>query len=118
MDKKALVKQWVAKAENDLKTAKIIANEKGLEDIACFHAQQAVEKFLKAYLTYREVRFPKTYNISYLLRLCCDVDQNFFFSGCGRAWQVNVLCSQSQISRQLAEQHEEFILKKLREVCP
>jgi HEPN domain-containing protein len=32
-------------------------------DAACFHAQQAVEKCLKAFLAHRNIEFPYTHNI-------------------------------------------------------
>ena len=43
--------KWFRKAENDLLAIKIlISNEDVLADVCCFHAQQATEKYLKAYL--------------------------------------------------------------------
>lgn len=35
----------------------------------CFHAQQVVEKYLKAWLTYLSVDFPKTHDIGELVGL-------------------------------------------------
>lgn len=34
-----------------------------------FHAQQAVEKYLKAYLVWEQIEFPKTHDIAALLNL-------------------------------------------------
>jgi HEPN domain-containing protein len=46
-----LIKNWIAKAESDLKTAEDeLSTEKPATDTICFHAQQCVEKYLKAYL--------------------------------------------------------------------
>lgn len=43
------VKQWILKANNDLKTAKDEMNtDDPATDTICFHAQQCVEKLLKA----------------------------------------------------------------------
>jgi HEPN domain-containing protein len=42
-----------------------------------FHCQQAAEKALKAYLTFREVEFDWSHNITYLLRLCTGKDPSF-----------------------------------------
>jgi HEPN domain-containing protein len=39
------------------------------EEIFGFHAQQAVEKAIKAVLTHREVKYPYTHNLSELQRL-------------------------------------------------
>ncbi len=59
------------KAENDLKDANILynSNEASAEGI-CFHCQQAVEKFLKAYLVYNDKEINKTHDISQLLESC------------------------------------------------
>jgi HEPN domain-containing protein len=67
----AVVSEWVAKAENDLKTAALTLRS-GKEcptDTVCFHAQQVVEKYLKALLTAHGVPFPKTHNIGRLVRV-------------------------------------------------
>jgi len=67
----AVASEWVAKAENDLKsTAHLLRLGKECpNDVVCFHAQQAVEKYLKALLTAHEVPFPKTHNIRKLVEL-------------------------------------------------
>jgi HEPN domain-containing protein len=39
-----------------------------------FHCQQAVEKYLKAFLTWREVEFPKTHDLGRLLDLVETMD--------------------------------------------
>ena len=50
-----VVKQWLIEAEHDLDVAKIILKQKEniYTDAVCFHSQQAVEKFLKAYLVFK-----------------------------------------------------------------
>jgi len=40
-----------------------------------FHAQQAVEKYMKAFLVHHQTEFPKTHNISVLRELMTTVDQ-------------------------------------------
>jgi len=45
------VQAWLAKAQRDLKAAEILLAAPGeLGEMVGFHCQQAVEKFLKAYL--------------------------------------------------------------------
>jgi HEPN domain-containing protein len=45
----AVVGEWVAKAENDLKSAAHLLTMKDCPvDNVCFNAQQCVEKYLKA----------------------------------------------------------------------
>jgi HEPN domain-containing protein len=74
-----LVREWLKKAENDLKSAQVLlAAEEGLLDTACFHAQQVAEKSLKALLTARGVEFPKTHVLLFLVNLFNDADINLF----------------------------------------
>jgi HEPN domain-containing protein len=72
-DEEALevVRQWVQKAENDLKTAAhtVRLREDCPTDTICFHAQQCVEKYVKALLVWQGVDFPKTHNLEALLAL-------------------------------------------------
>ena len=64
-------KAWLKKAENDIVSAKqILALEDGPTDTPCFHAQQAVEKALKAFLTFHDIEFPKIHALDRLLELC------------------------------------------------
>lgn len=58
-----VVSEWVNKAENDLKNA-VYTLEMGEEcptDRVCFHAQQVVEKYLKALLVLNGIPFPTTW---------------------------------------------------------
>lgn len=67
----AVVREWVGKAENDLKTASITLTlgKECPTDTVCFHAQQCVEKYMKAVLVFHATPFPKTHDISALLAL-------------------------------------------------
>ena len=72
------VKQWIAKADNDISSAKIlIEHEPMILDNACFHSQQAIEKYLKAYLIYNQKDITKTHDIEYLIELCSNIDSEF-----------------------------------------
>ena len=66
-----VTRQWVAKAESDLKTAAHILRLKVdcPTDAVCFHAQQCVEKCLKALLVLNGIEFSRTYQISVLVAL-------------------------------------------------
>jgi HEPN domain-containing protein len=66
-----VAREWVIKAENDLKTAThvLTLGDEAPTDTICFHCQQAVEKYLKALLITRGIRFPKTHDIERLVRL-------------------------------------------------
>ena len=76
-----LVNLWIIKADHDLKTAKdeITANDPAT-DTVCFHAQQCVEKYLKAYLVFNGIEIIKslkTHDISELIDYCKDIDKDF-----------------------------------------
>jgi HEPN domain-containing protein len=43
----------------------------------CFHCQQSVEKYLKAFLLEHQVAFPKTHSLIELLELCLPLDATF-----------------------------------------
>ncbi len=64
----SLACEWLGKARNDLRAAKILLEE-GLFDESAFHAQQAAEKALKALLVAHRVEPPRTHNIARLLSL-------------------------------------------------
>lgn len=67
----AVAFEWTAKAENDLTTAAhtLKLGKDCPTDTVCFHSQQCVEKYVKALLVWREIRFPRTHSIADLLRL-------------------------------------------------
>lgn len=66
------VKEWLKKAEEDLAGALHLQRRRKqpLPDLVCFHCQQAAEKFLKAFLIYKEVSFAKTHDLLALLEPC------------------------------------------------
>ena len=66
-----VTREWVEKAENDLANAvNTLKMEKRCPtDTVCFHAQQCVEKYLKAVLVWNRIEFAKTHNISELVAL-------------------------------------------------
>ena len=61
--------EWLEFARSDLELAKV-GDRPGIRlESLCFHAQQAVEKSLKAVLLARHVPFPRTHNLSALVDL-------------------------------------------------
>jgi HEPN domain-containing protein len=73
-----LVENWIKRAESDLKIGKDeIATEEPATDGICFHMQQCVEKYLKAYLIFHQKHFRKTHNIAKLVELCKETDREF-----------------------------------------
>ena len=67
----AVVHEWVLKAENDLKNAShtLKIENDCPADTVCFHAQQCVEKYLKALLSLKSTDFPKTHNLKMMMAL-------------------------------------------------
>jgi hypothetical protein len=62
--------KWVRKAEEDWSGARKLADQKSpLRDLACFHSQQAAEKYLKALLQEAGAVVPKTHDLKDLLDL-------------------------------------------------
>ena len=73
-----LVKNWIKKADGDLKTAKDELNTTDPVTTAiCFHAQQCVEKYLKTYLVFHKKDFKKIHDVAEHLELCKEIDGSF-----------------------------------------
>lgn len=53
---------WLSISAEDLQSAEVLFDRK-LYRMACYHAQQSVEKVFKALLADREIDFPRTHNI-------------------------------------------------------
>ena len=79
-DKAAYIKNWLFRANEDIAVIKSLIKS-GAEyytSSICFHAQQASGKFLKAYLVYHDVNFPKTHDLDFLLLECQKIDKEAF----------------------------------------
>ena len=72
-----LVKGWLLKAESDLANVRMCLTNNQSLDTGCFHAQQAAERFIKAYLTEQEIEFPLIHNLEKLIELCATFDPSF-----------------------------------------
>lgn len=77
MKKNKLARIWIEKAKEDLLYAKSALTNVKLYGLLCFHCQQAVEKYLKGYLTLINIRFRKTHKLPELLLLCIKYDKDF-----------------------------------------
>lgn len=71
-----LVRGWLRKADSDI-LAMDASLEAGAFDAACFHAQQAVEKLLKAFLIHSDLPLVHTHNLEKLLDQCASVEPAF-----------------------------------------
>jgi HEPN domain-containing protein len=82
-----LIRAWCEKGRRDFITAQnaLLDTREIFPDIICFHAQQAAEKYLKAYLVYFEQDFPKTHALEDLVLLAQSkypACRNLFASAC------------------------------------
>jgi HEPN domain-containing protein len=65
-----LPQEWLNHAASDLALARLGLNSKDvLPEQICFHAQQTVEKAIKAVLLYRGIKFPLVHDIEELLEV-------------------------------------------------
>jgi HEPN domain-containing protein len=121
------VKAWLVKAFEDYTAMKMLLQSTQKEFITsaiCFHAQQFVEKLLKAFLTYHDVPFSKTHILEVLKQKCLEIDdtfQNLEFKNLSqyaieiRYPDVFYLPTIEEANEcvKLAEDVKDFILKKL-----
>ncbi len=73
-DLENVVREWLAIADEDLESAKGLMGLQHWRQ-ACFLTQQAVEKYLKALLTSRQISYERTHNIESLATLLSDAEQ-------------------------------------------
>ena len=65
-----LTLEWVRKAEGDYTVAEQVQkSENPVHDAICFHAQQCIEKYLKAWLQEANIPFTRTHDLQKLLAL-------------------------------------------------
>lgn len=74
-----LTTEWIKKAEQDFTIAQILirGRKRNVYDGLCFHCQQCIEKYLKAFLTSKNSKFPRSHDLADLLTLTSKVDGSF-----------------------------------------
>jgi HEPN domain-containing protein len=73
--------EWIVHAEGDLHYARLGQDDpEALRNLIVFHAQQAIEKALKATLVAREIEFPKTHDLAELTEI---------IEGAGMTWPTD-----------------------------
>ena len=65
-----LASGWLEKARSDLYVTERLLDGNGPYDAACFHAQQAIEKAMKALLALSGQPIPRTHDLDELQRSC------------------------------------------------
>ena len=72
-----VVREWLAKADEDLDFAKInLEEDNKFYSQICFHFQQAAEKYLKAFIVAYDLEFEKMHNLIVLLKICGKKDSS------------------------------------------
>jgi HEPN domain-containing protein len=85
--KEELVHGWLVRARNDLITGqRALTGDPPIPETAAFHAQQAVEKALKAVLVLNEVDPPRTHAIEMLMARCGSIDPRLDRLAASCAW--------------------------------
>ena len=72
---KPAVSRWLELAEIDLKAARVLLKEGDLTGVVCFHAQQSVEKSLKALIESKGLNPPKSHDLILLNNRVDDLVQ-------------------------------------------
>ena len=72
MGKEAAI-EWLKSAESDLRTMERILNDEALTHVVAFHAQQCVEKSLKALLEFLDRPVPKDHSTIRLYGLVAEL---------------------------------------------
>jgi len=82
-----LTQEWVQKAEGDYAAAQLLvqANAARHADAVCFHAQQCVEKYLKAWLQDAGMPFRKRHDLEELLAMASQAMPSW------SVWQPDLL---------------------------
>ena len=71
------IRQWLEKANEDRQAMERLMKGDPILEMACFHAQQCVEKALKGFLTAHDCHVEKTHDLADILELCVEVDPTF-----------------------------------------
>jgi len=74
-----LVEEWIYKAEEDFESAVHLVkkDKKPVPDAVCFHCQQCIEKYLKAFFVLNNIEPPEIHDLQRLKAMCSKVDESF-----------------------------------------
>ena len=77
MAAKKIIQEWLLAAERDLKIAKEDIDKPERRQDVTFHCQQAAEKFLKAFIIFKNLEFRPTHDLETLLHICLQQNKEF-----------------------------------------
>ena len=74
-----LVEEWIYKAKEDFESAVYLVkkDKKAVPDSVCFHCQQCIEKYLKAFLISNDIEPPEIHDLQRLKTICSKMDKSF-----------------------------------------
>ncbi len=72
-DRNDFIRGWLRKARSDAAALETLIAAESF-DTACFHAQQAAEKYLKALLIHFGLAVPRTHNLAKLVEVAAETD--------------------------------------------
>jgi HEPN domain-containing protein len=70
--------KWLEKAKEDEQSLRVLLSWGGAFSTVCFLSQQMAEKVLKAYLLFLGIEFLKIHDLSRLVSLGLEKDQNIY----------------------------------------
>ena len=75
-EKAEYIENWLFRAREDVAVMNRLSDSRVefYTSTICFHAQQAVEKYLKTFLIFHDVDFPRTHDVDFLLMECQKID--------------------------------------------
>jgi len=119
------VKELIDSAEEDFALS-VNAFRWGYFRASCFHAQQAIEKLLKAYLLLKTNRYPFIHDITELIRNCMSIDGEFeylleikadkldkYYVGTRYPPILSVSKEEAEEAVDIARKAREFIIRKI-----
>ena len=103
------VQEWFVVADRDIAAAEYLATMHPQPyEIICYHCQQAVEKYLKAFLLSNDINLPT--HMIWSSYATCVKAMNLLFRNTGIVFCSNTICSQSRYPSEI-EVHERHMLK-------
>ena len=79
-EKRDYIQNWLFRAREDIAVMNRLSDSEieFYTSTICFHAQQSVEKYLKTFLVYHDIDFPRTHDVDFLLMECQKIDDTNF----------------------------------------
>jgi HEPN domain-containing protein len=79
-DKNDYLRNWLLLANEDISVIDSLFREDPdfYARTICYHAQQAIEKFLKSFLVFNNKDFPRTHDLEFLLLECKKIEKSGF----------------------------------------